>query len=187
MTFAGAWALIKTFWKPLAGVLVVLALYLAASAWLHARDLHQQDIGANRVQAQWDAEKLEATTTALRQSQTNAAETARRLNAQAESQKENDHDQSTIHADRGTAGAAADGLRGAAAATVAAARIGCAAINPLPRVVGPAAGDPIGVLADVLARADARAGILADYADRARAAGAQCERNYDALTTPAGP
>ncbi|MEG1735660.1 MAG: DUF2514 family protein, partial [Comamonas sp.] len=31
-------------------------------------------------------------------------------------------------------------------------------------------------------RADKRAGILAEYADAARIAGAGCERDYDALT-----
>lgn len=41
--------------------------------------------------------------------------------------------------------------------------------------------DPIGVLADLLARADARAGILAEYADSARIAGQSCERAYEAL------
>lgn len=47
---------------------------------------------------------------------------------------------------------------------------------------GDAAGDPIGVLADVLGRADERSGIVADYADRARVAGLACQRAYEALT-----
>jgi len=42
-------------------------------------------------------------------------------------------------------------------------------------------GDPIGVLADVLERADRRAGALAEYADSARIAGQACERAFDAL------
>ncbi|ALD90296.1 hypothetical protein CR3_1054 [Cupriavidus gilardii CR3] len=48
-----------------------------------------------------------------------------------------------------------------------------------------AAGDPIGVLADVLERADRRAGILAEYADAARVAGRACERAYGALVQQA--
>ena len=44
----------------------------------------------------------------------------------------------------------------------------------------PPAGDPIGVLADVLGRADRRAGVLAAFADAAHAAGLACERDYDA-------
>lgn len=43
------------------------------------------------------------------------------------------------------------------------------------------AGDPIGVLADVLGRADQRAGDLAEALDQARIAGQACERAYDAL------
>lgn len=49
------------------------------------------------------------------------------------------------------------------------------------------AGDPIGVLADVLGRCDRRAGILAEYADAASTAGRACERAYDALTPGSGP
>ncbi|WP_441616160.1 MULTISPECIES: DUF2514 family protein [unclassified Cupriavidus] len=46
-----------------------------------------------------------------------------------------------------------------------------------------ALGGPIGTLADVLSRADQRAGILAGYADVAGIAGQACERAYDSLTT----
>ncbi|WP_233095655.1 DUF2514 family protein [Dickeya solani] len=38
------------------------------------------------------------------------------------------------------------------------------------------------LLADVLQRADKRAGELAAYADRARLAGLTCERAYSAIT-----
>ena len=44
----------------------------------------------------------------------------------------------------------------------------------------PSTDDPIGVLAHVLGRADERAGVLADLADRRAIAGAACERAYDA-------
>lgn len=42
--------------------------------------------------------------------------------------------------------------------------------------------DPAGVLADVLASIDERAGILAKIADERGIAGATCERSYDSLT-----
>ncbi|WP_441623340.1 MULTISPECIES: DUF2514 family protein [unclassified Cupriavidus] len=65
---------------------------------------------------------------------------------------------------------------------------GRAAGNPAASGPGPAAGDPLGVLADVLSRADQRAGALAGYADAARFAGQACERGYDALNgSPQGP
>lgn len=42
--------------------------------------------------------------------------------------------------------------------------------------------DTIGVLADVLGRADQRAGELAEALDQARIAGQACEKSYDSLT-----
>lgn len=75
--------------------------------------------------------------------------------------------------------AAADGLRAAAADTARRARAHTCAAAASP---GQPGADPIGVLADVLGRADQRAGIVAEYADRLRIAGFGCEHSYDALT-----
>ena len=63
-------------------------------------------------------------------------------------------------------------------------RVAALRCDPAAAASGPAASDPIGVLADVLRRADERAGLLAEYADSARIAGLACERSYDALTAP---
>ncbi|WP_334070261.1 DUF2514 family protein, partial [Burkholderia cepacia] len=60
-----------------------------------------------------------------------------------------------------------------------------AARHPAATTGGSAAGDALDLLANVLGRADQRAGDLAEYADRARIAGQQCERDYDALTAVA--
>lgn len=49
---------------------------------------------------------------------------------------------------------------------------------------GDAAGQPAVVLADLLSRADARAGELARAYDRARASGLACQRAYLSLTNP---
>jgi hypothetical protein len=102
--------------------------------------------------------------------------------------KENDDATATAisraAADAASARTAADGLRQRVAALVAAARRAPGA-NPIPAGSSAPAGDPIGVLADVLGRCDARAGLLADYADRAHAAGESCVRAYEALTEPA--
>lgn len=81
-------------------------------------------------------------------------------------------------ADAHASGAVAERLRVRADQLAAAARAAghsCAAGGSA------AAGDPLDVLTDVLSRADARAGHLAEYADRARVAGLACERSYDAL------
>ncbi len=62
-----------------------------------------------------------------------------------------------------------------------AARAGKCPGNPSTTQPGPPATEPGVVLADVLGRADARAGDLAAAYDRSRAAGLACERAYDAL------
>lgn len=54
--------------------------------------------------------------------------------------------------------------------------------HPAAPSAGAPTDDPIGVLADVLSRADERAGKLAEFADAAHIAGLACERSYDALT-----
>jgi vacuolar-type H+-ATPase subunit I/STV1 len=69
-------------------------------------------------------------------------------------------------------------MRDATAAAAARARAQCAAATAAD--LREAAGDPIGVLADVLGRADERASLLADLADRRGVAGRACEREYDA-------
>ncbi|MGU5729391.1 DUF2514 family protein [Aeromonas jandaei] len=62
-----------------------------------------------------------------------------------------------------------------------AARAGKCPSNPSATKPGAPAAEPGVVLADVLGRADARAGELAAAYDRSRAAGLACERAYDAL------
>ena len=79
-------------------------------------------------------------------------------------------------ADAAAAASAADGLRKQVAVLVERARQPAVAAGSTPT------GDAVDLLADVLGRADERAGELAEYADRARIAGQQCERDYDALT-----
>ncbi|MFC4431400.1 DUF2514 family protein [Cupriavidus respiraculi] len=80
--------------------------------------------------------------------------------------------------DASDAGAAAERLRSRVAELVAASRAGQDSGSA---GAGPTTDDPIGMLADVLERADRRAGLLAQYADAARIAGQACERSYDSL------
>jgi len=88
-------------------------------------------------------------------------------------------DQAT--ADATTARAAADGLRGAADAL--AARLAASEVsgNSCTAAASKAATRAAMVLADVLKRADQRAGDLAEAADQARARGMTCEQAYDGL------
>ena len=76
---------------------------------------------------------------------------------------------------------ASDRLRERVAALTAA-RCPSAAHDSEPALAGPPADAAGYLLADLFSRLDAAAGELGEYADRARIAGAACERAYDALT-----
>ncbi|AOI57451.1 DUF2514 family protein [Burkholderia diffusa] len=106
------------------------------------------------------------------------AEEQRRIAAQSEIAKDANQQRTAALADAFAARAAAGGLHQRVDQLVAAARHSAAS------AASPATGDALDLLADVLGRADQRAGELAEYADRARIAGQQCERDYDALTAP---
>ncbi|WP_261537092.1 DUF2514 domain-containing protein [Burkholderia multivorans] len=101
----------------------------------------------------------------------------RRTAAQQEIANDANQQRTAALADAFAARAAAGSLQQRVDQLVAAAR------HPVTTAGSPAAGDALDLLADVLGRADERAGELAEYADRARIAGQQCERDYDALTT----
>ncbi|AIT20982.1 DUF2514 family protein [Burkholderia thailandensis] len=120
-------------------------------------------------------------TTAVEQKATMAAveaaraEEQRRTAAQSEIANHANHQRTAALADAFAARAAAGSLQQRVDQLVAAAH------HPAAAAGSPAAGDALDLLADVLGRADQRAGELAEYADRARIAGQQCERDYDAL------
>lgn len=162
-------------WRVAGAALLAATLFAAgwtANGWrmgekLSAQETAQANERRNQAYAQVkavDAARLEE---------------QRRTAAQTEIANVATKDAETARADARTAGAAAEQLRRRIADLVAASR---AAGNPAAAGAGPATDDPIGMLADVLSRADQRAGVLAGYADAARIAGQACERSYDALT-----
>lgn len=106
-------------------------------------------------------------------------EEQRRTAAQTEIANAATRDAESARADARSAGDAADRLRLRVADLLAASR---SAKDPTATSGSPAAGDPLGVLADVLNSADKRAGVLASYADQARIAGQACVDSYQALT-----
>jgi hypothetical protein len=110
----------------------------------------------------------------------NAKESLRRMERQEDANRETTKTLAALAADRDRASTAAGKLRDRLASIERSA-------HPTPLAAGEAASDPIGVLADVLGRADDRAGKLAEYADAARTAGQACERAYDSLTPPSKP
>ncbi|MBN3738096.1 DUF2514 family protein [Burkholderia sp. Tr-20355] len=127
------------------------------------------------------ADGVRTTTAAAQKAQIAAvaaarAEEQRRTAAQSEIANDANQQRTAALADAFAARAAAGSLQQRVDQLVAAARHSTATAG------SPAAGDALDLLADVLGSADQRAGELAEYADRARIAGQQCERDYDALT-----
>jgi len=131
------------------------------------------------------AERLAHAATKQEMLAARAAEEAKRRNAEQElihGQESHAQEVKTLRAELGRARARADResgrVREAADAAVERARAQCA--DSAAAGLREAADDPIGVLADVLGRADARAGVLADIADQRYIAGRACEQLYDA-------
>lgn len=161
---------------------VWLAFALTVAAAFGAGYWRGDVSGKGEVQGRWDAERNVLKDAALAEAAANAKETQRRLDRQQENQLAQDRKLAVARADAERNAAAADSLREQNATTAHQWR---AALRDSPTGEQCAtAGDAIGVLADVLGRADRRAGILAEYADRAREAGLKCQADYDALKPP---
>ncbi len=153
--------------KALILAAILAAVYAAFAAFVH----HEREIGREEVRAEYREQ-------AAIDTEINTKESFRRIARQKESQDANVAEVARARADAVAAVAASQRLSVRLAQYVAAARSTSA--NPALGGERATTEDPIGVLADVLSRADRRAGILADYADAAAAAGRQCERDYDA-------
>lgn len=162
--------------KPLLWTIAIAAAVAFVSYGIHLYNDSLREDGREEIRAAW------ARQVQVDQAAQNRKELAWKRQLE-ELQHASDEDRARLAADAARARAAADGLRKQladyAAAWRDAGRSASAAGN------GQAAGDPIGVLAELLGRIDERAGVLAQVADDARAAGQQCERSYDALTKAA--
>lgn len=179
MTGIYGWLAGKAWW------LVIVAALCAVILGQRAQVSNAKAATA-RVQAE-----LADTKTAYAQAATKASEAARTEEARREAVKQEviDHarqETDVAQAAARDASAAADGLRVRVAALVAAGRKAAGDPAPGNRGSSQPGSDPIGVLAGVFDRLDARAGELAVYADRLRIAGQSCERQYDGLLAPAG-
>lgn len=155
---------------------VLLALGVLYGAYHHGVSVTNDD-----WQAKWSARDTDDATA---KSANEAAARAKEQSWQLKLDKVTEDGQHAIDQATGDADAArasADGLRGAAdtlAARLAASQAGghsCTA------AASAAATRAVMVLADVLKRADQRAGDLATVADQARARGLTCEQAYDGL------
>ena len=162
-------------WRAVAVVALAGAAFVAgwvAQGWRKDAELDGLRRGYVEERLAQEAAKVGAVGDARREEQ-------RRLFEQAEIANAAKQEADKARADARAADAVAGQLRQRIAGLVAASRAGG---DSAPTGGGSAAVDPLGVLADVLQRADRRAGILAEYADAARIAGLACERAYGTLT-----
>jgi hypothetical protein len=166
--------------KLYAEIGTVVLVGAMVGGWTARAVHHERDIGRHEVQQKWDVAVSSQRASDLAQSEANAAETARRLKAQKESQDAQTKLLAAARADADRNRAAADSLRQQSADTAKRWRD---TLSNSPTVADSAtAGDAIVLSAELFSRIDKRAGELAAYADAARLAGAQCESDYRALT-----
>lgn len=169
-----ALAFFLRYWAPIA-----IALLLAA--------VGAQQIRVDRAQAETAA--VRSTLAGERATAALATAAGQKKARDEENRREAEKQEVIRHAQEQTALAAADaadarraaaGLRQQVATLVAASRRPAA--DPGAAAGGTPTDAALDLLADVLSRADDRAGELAEEADRRRVAGLACERAYDSLT-----
>ncbi|WP_404943653.1 DUF2514 domain-containing protein [Pseudomonas sp. NY8938] len=158
-------------WATLA-VVVLLASHWAA--YLHGLSVERANAG--QASAQRDSGDRLAEVIGERGAR---QEEQRRAQAQEEA-RAHAQEERTI-ADAGAAGADAAGQRLRSDATQFAAAVSCPGTDTAAIARGQAATRAAMVLSDLLARADERAGELAQAYDHARIAGLSCEASYNAL------
>jgi hypothetical protein len=162
-------------------VAIVGAITAAYEGWRSHVYGQGDAAGAARVQKRWDEERLKLKAAEADDLRASLAETKRRMERQQENDRVHQQKLAAVQRDRDAArgvalrlseriNAAESAARRAAADSTASADCKAAAASSL-------------LHAQLLRRADARAGELAEYADRARIAGEQCAADYDALTT----
>lgn len=162
-------------WRAIGAAATAAAFFTAG--WL--TNGWRKDAELAELRSGWDRER--ANQAQAQGAAINAARTEeqRRTAAQTEIANVATRESETARADARAASALADQLRARVAEL--ARRPSAGAGDPAAAGGGETAGDPLGVLANVLSRADRRAGVLAEYADAARVAGRACERAYGAL------
>lgn len=153
--------------------LVAIGIALAIS---HAFAWRTGGAGAREDLATYERNQAEARLLADRAQRT---EEQRRAAALAQEASNAQARIASLEDDIRRARAASGGVRDAATGAAIRARAQSCAPSSSSSKSG---ADPVGLLVDVLGRADQRAGEMAEYADRLRIAGIACERSYDALS-----
>ena len=172
------------------GVLAAAALLVGGvvKGYEHWRDSVRAEgkaDGLREKQAEWDEADRKRDLEALAKVAEDNIESKRRMALQERNRAEIDRERRAAVADARAARAESLRMSEWADAQVRIAAANRGAADPAAGQQCEAAGGAAGVLAHVLKQLDERAGILAEYADRARLAGQQCERDYQALTLKA--
>lgn len=156
----------------------LVAFWVGLLGWLHLSRVHAAEQKVHAHYAKVLAGINEKTADAAKAFR--AAETA----WQTQIEKEARSGQERIDNSRRDAGAARD-ERDRMLVTLARYRAAArTAQDSGTAAAGPATGDALGVLADLLEESDRLAGIYAQTADLAHAAGVTCQNAYDALMPP---
>lgn len=171
-------------------VVGVLLAGVGGQTWrLHSEQAKsaKAELATQQVLTKWNAQVAEGTRVAFVASEAERAKEASREAARKENVDEAQRMAARGRADLVVADGAHARLLQRAAATAGAAGRGEGSRDPVAAQGGPTASGAGLLLADVLGRADARAGLLAGYADEARTAGLACERAYDSLNSKGTP
>lgn len=166
----------------LVGALVIAALAGAGVALYLSGHSAGEEGERKTWQAKWDRQSAELAEARARNAQLAREEEQRRQRAVDKVRQDAEQQIARVETDAAAASTVAAGVL-EQARRVAARASQCARHSGAAQS-GDAAGQSAVVLADVLGRADARAGELARAYDRARAAGLACERAYHSLTNP---
>jgi hypothetical protein len=165
----------------LAGALVIAALAGGGVVLYQSGHFDGEEGERKTWQAKWNEEATRLATARTKAEQEAREEENRR---QAEIDEVRDHAQEEIaQAQADAVAASVESGRLREQARCLAARASQCASYPSTAQGGQAAEQPAMVLADLLSRADERAGELAAAYDRAQASGLACERAYDSLRT----
>ncbi|EKP0262641.1 DUF2514 domain-containing protein [Aeromonas sobria] len=167
----------------LAGVLVIAVLAGSGIALYQSGHSVGEEDERKSWQAKWDRQSAELAEARARNIQLAREEEQRRQRAIDKVRQDAEQQISRVETDAAAASAVAAGML-EQARRLATRASQCASHSSVTQS-GDAARQPAVVLADLLGRADARAGELAKAFDRARTAGLACERAYDALRTDA--
>lgn len=165
-------------------LIALVGLLLAFAVWaqraVHDHDAAVAQAARDRVMSQWQAANAAADQAELAKAQASAAVTVRRLDVQGESHEAAARLVASLSADVARL-RDAERVSGDHIAVLEAIAVGAGASDSAALADRQAAAEAARMLADLQRRVDRFAGVVVEYADRARIAGETCERDYDAL------